>query len=188
MRQRILLPAAVASAGLLGGAVGAGAWETLDDDPEPTAAVSPTATTTANRGAASSLAELYRRAAPGVVEIEAGGQEEGFDPFGRRAEPTATGSGFVIDEEGHIVTNQHVVGNTETVRVRFANGDEARARVVGSDASTDVALLVVTAATGSGSSSSASQAPTPTAPPSSPAPATAAGSKMRCLIASPSLV
>jgi putative serine protease PepD len=142
MRQRILLPAAVAGAGLLGGAVGVGAWEALDADPESTAAVSArTATTAASRGVASSLAGLYRRAAPGVVEIEAGGQDEGFDPFGPQAEPTATGSGFVIDEEGHIVTNQHVVGNAETVTVRFANGDEARARVVGSDASTDVALL-----------------------------------------------
>jgi putative serine protease PepD len=142
MRQRILLPAAVAGAGLLGGAVGVGAWEALDADPEPPTAVSArTATTAADRGTASSLAELYRRAAPGVVEIEAGGTDEGFDPFAPQNEPTATGSGFVIDEEGHIVTNQHVVGNAETVNVRFANGDEARARVVGRDASTDVALL-----------------------------------------------
>jgi putative serine protease PepD len=145
MNQRIVLPAAVAAAGLLGGAVGVGAWEALDDDPASASSVSGrTATPTASRGASSSLAEVYRRAAPGVVEIETGGLDEGFDPFAppeEPVEPTATGSGFVIDEEGHIVTNQHVVGSAETVTVRFANGDEAEARVVGTDPSTDVALL-----------------------------------------------
>jgi putative serine protease PepD len=146
MNQRILLPAAIAGAGLLGGAVGVGAWEALDDDPSAASTLAEgTATPTAiGRAAASSLAELYRRTAPGVVEIETGGLDEGFDPFSpdqEPAEPRATGSGFVIDDEGHIVTNQHVVGSADTVTVRFANGDEAQARVVGADPSTDVALL-----------------------------------------------
>jgi putative serine protease PepD len=146
MNQRILLPAAIAGAGLLGGAVGVGAWEALDDDPSSAAtAAERTATPTADRsGSASSLAELYRRAAPGVVEIQTGGLDEGFDPFSpdqEQAEPVATGSGFVIDDEGHIVTNQHVVGSSDTVTVRFANGDQAQARVIGTDPSTDVALL-----------------------------------------------
>jgi putative serine protease PepD len=139
----MLLPVAVAGAGLLGGAVGVGAWEAIDDDPQPVSTVSErAATTAADRGAPSSLAELYRRAAPAVVEIQTGGVEEGFNPFEQpQVEPAATGSGFVIDDEGHIVTNQHVVGDADTVTVRFANGDEAQARVVGTDASTDVALL-----------------------------------------------
>jgi putative serine protease PepD len=145
MNQRILLPAAIAGAGLLGGAVGVGAWEASNDDPSAASTVAErTATPTAQGGrASSSLAELYRRTAPGVVEIETGGLDEGFDPFApeQPAEPTATGSGFVIDDEGHIVTNQHVVGSADTVTVRFANGDEAKARVVGADPSTDVALL-----------------------------------------------
>jgi putative serine protease PepD len=63
----------------------------------------------------------------------------GSDPFSPQG--GATGSGFVIDEEGHIVTNQHVVANAQTVEVRFASGEEYRARVVGTDPSTDVALL-----------------------------------------------
>jgi putative serine protease PepD len=143
MRQQILLPVAVAAAGLLGGAVGVGAWEAIDDDPQPASTVAErTARPTADRSSSSWLAEVYRRAAPGVVEIEAGGGDEGFNPFERpQLEPVATGSGFVIDEEGHIVTNQHVVGNADTVTVRFPNGDEAEARVVGADPSTDVALL-----------------------------------------------
>src|SRR5688500_409405 len=143
MRQRILLPVAVAGAGLLGGAVGVGAWEALDDDPQPVSTAAERATTPTADRSTSSLAELYRRAAPGVVEIQTGGGDEGFNPFDQQGEvePAATGSGFVIDDEGHIVTNQHVVGDAQTVTVRFPNGDEAQARVVGSDASTDIALL-----------------------------------------------
>lgn len=143
MRQGIVLPAALAGAGLLGGAVGVGAWEALDDDPPAATTVAArSATTTADRGGAtSSLAELYRRTAPGVVEIERGGGDEGFNPFDQQEAPAATGSGFVIDGAGRIVTNQHVVAGADRVTVRFANGDEAEARVVGTDASTDVALL-----------------------------------------------
>ena len=130
MNRRIVLPAAiVGAAGLLGGAAGVAAWEAVDDDPVATTTAASTAAvpTADSTGSASSLAEMYRRVAPGVVEIQTGGSEsgpdEGFDPFSPEegdVEPAATGSGFVIDEEGHIVTNQHVVGRSETVTVRFA--------------------------------------------------------------------
>ena len=143
MRKRFVVPAAAAGAGLLGGVVGIGAWEALDHDPGRVSTVSErVASPTADTSAPSSLAELYRRAAPSVVEIQTGGRDEGFNPFDDEgAQPAATGSGFVIDEDGRIVTNQHVVGNADTATVRFANGDEAQARVVGADPSTDVALL-----------------------------------------------
>jgi putative serine protease PepD len=55
----------------------------------------------------------------------------------------ATGSGFVIDEEGRVITNQHVVDGSDEVVVVTAEGDEYDAEVVGADASTDVALLDV---------------------------------------------
>jgi putative serine protease PepD len=55
----------------------------------------------------------------------------------------STGSGFVIDDDGHVVTNQHVVNGAQNVTVRFSNGTESSARVVGEDPSTDVALLQV---------------------------------------------
>jgi putative serine protease PepD len=140
MRQRILLPAAIAGAGVLGGLAGAGAVEALDDDPEPVAAAS-TGTSSPTAATSSSLAELYRRVAPGVVEIVvATSPEDAFGPFGPPSESTSTGSGFVIDER-HVVTNQHVVDDAGQVSIRFANGDEADARVVGTDASTDIALL-----------------------------------------------
>lgn len=83
----------------------------------------------------SSVREIYRRDGPGVVSVDVASAEAG--PSG--------GSGFVLDEEGHIVTNQHVVAGAGEVSVRFASGDRRPAEVVGEDPSTDVALLKVEA-------------------------------------------
>lgn len=55
------------------------------------------------------------------------------------------GSGFVIDERGYVVTNQHVVEGANSVSVRFSSGAREVAEVVGEDASTDVAVLRVEA-------------------------------------------
>jgi len=57
----------------------------------------------------------------------------------------ALGSGFVLDKEGHIVTNFHVVEGATSIEVRFSNEDTAKATLVGSDPSTDIALLKVDA-------------------------------------------
>ena len=83
------------------------------------------------------IASIYRRNAPGVVQITStsGGQGGG----------QALGSGFVIDKEGRIVTNFHVVDGATEIRVGFSNQDTVSARVVGTDESTDLALLEVDA-------------------------------------------
>ena len=57
----------------------------------------------------------------------------------------ALGSGFVLDKEGHIVTNYHVIDGATSIEVRFSNDDTLKATLVGSDPSTDVALLDVNA-------------------------------------------
>ncbi len=134
---------AIVSALLLGAGVGGGvgaavALETDSDSDAGAAAVAnePIAET------ASSTAALYKRVKNAVVEVHAanGGGET---PFGDQAPGEATGSGFVIDDEGHIVTNQHVVDGAQSVRVEFADGTEADAKVVGTDPSTDIAVLDV---------------------------------------------
>jgi putative serine protease PepD len=88
-----------------------------------------------------SISAIYRSASPGVVEllVSTGG------PWGGREETSGEGSGFVLDTAGHIVTNEHVVENATSIRVAFADGTTAKATVVGADASTDVAVLVVDA-------------------------------------------
>ena len=84
-----------------------------------------------------SAAEVYDRAAKAVVEIAAGGGA------GR-----AQGSGFVFDRNGHIVTNQHVVAGASSISVSFWNGVELDAELVGTDPSTDLAVLRVDAPSG----------------------------------------
>lgn len=66
------------------------------------------------------------------------------DPFGDGARRLrAEGSGFFINDEGHIVTNNHVVADADVVRVRLADGKELSAEVVGTDPLTDLAVLKV---------------------------------------------
>jgi len=94
--------------------------------------------------AATSLdpSQIYEQAAPGVVEIAVTAPGDGFGPYGR-SEVDATGSGFVLDTGGNIVTNAHVVSGASTITVRFLDGTEAKGTLVGSDASTDVAVVHV---------------------------------------------
>jgi S1-C subfamily serine protease len=92
-----------------------------------------------------SVREIYREEGRGVVFIEAAGvSSDGESPFGIPQEGTATGSGFVVDDEGHIVTNAHVVEGADSVTVSFGEDSEAvDAEVRGVDTSTDLAVLKV---------------------------------------------
>jgi putative serine protease PepD len=99
-----------------------------------------------------SVNEIYRRANPGVVDIKvrqssSAGPDQFGGPSGNGSgqESTAEGSGFVIDGDGHIVTNQHVVDGATSITVTFADGKTASAKVVGTDPSTDVAVIKVDA-------------------------------------------
>jgi S1-C subfamily serine protease len=95
--------------------------------------------------------EIYRRDGQGVAFISAKqdeGESSGINPFG---EPegeggTATGSGFLIDTEGHVITNSHVVEGADGVEVKLGSSETSYdAEVVGTDPATDVALLKVDA-------------------------------------------
>jgi putative serine protease PepD len=101
-------------------------------------AQSPTATPTATSqtggsAAPAGVADIYARVSPGVVFVSA-----------RSAQGQGSGSGFVVGTDGSIVTNDHVVEGAEEVSVRLTeNGDPIDARIVGTDPSTDLALLDV---------------------------------------------
>jgi S1-C subfamily serine protease len=91
--------------------------------------------------------DVYRRDAPGVAYVRAEVVQRTQSPFGgsqtQRGE--ATGSGFVIDDQGYILTNAHVVEGATNVTVQL--GDTTMgARVVGSDTSADIAVLKVNTA------------------------------------------
>jgi putative serine protease PepD len=87
--------------------------------------------------------EIYESTHKGVVEITASATQE--NPFGQQEQQRGQGSGFVYDSDGHIVTNDHVVDGASSVSVRFWNGDTYKASVVGTDRSTDLAVIKVDA-------------------------------------------
>jgi S1-C subfamily serine protease len=88
------------------------------------------------------IGEIYREMGPGVVQITS---EVVSDSFFGEQRGEALGSGFVIDKQGHVVTNYHVVQNASEVYVNFSQDDQLEAEVVGVDPSTDLALLKVDA-------------------------------------------
>jgi S1-C subfamily serine protease len=86
--------------------------------------------------------DIYRDEGPGVAFIQAEGVSES-SVFGQE-EGTATGSGFVVDEDGTIVTNAHVVDGADEVTVSFEEGGESiDAEVRGVDPDTDLAVLKI---------------------------------------------
>jgi putative serine protease PepD len=89
-----------------------------------------------------SLTQIYKDASPGVVDITVNTTQSGFGGFGDQ-QATAEGSGFEIDSKGDIVTNQHVVDGATAIKVRFQSGQTAKATLVGTDPSTDIAVIKV---------------------------------------------
>jgi S1-C subfamily serine protease len=83
-----------------------------------------------------SFAPLYGELNPGVVNIQVFVQREGVSGAG-------AGSGFILSEEGYIVTNHHVVAPADRITVIFYDGTEAEARLIGSDADSDLAVIQV---------------------------------------------
>ena len=92
------------------------------------------------------VTEIYDRDGPGVVFIQAEVRSQVETPFGPPDEGSgvATGSGFVLDKEGYILTNAHVVEGAREAGVRFTEESPAvEAEIVGSDLSTDLAVLKI---------------------------------------------
>jgi S1-C subfamily serine protease len=91
--------------------------------------------------------QIYRRDGQGVAFIQAAKapEESSLNPFGEpEGGGVATGSGFLIDTEGHIITNNHVVEGASKVEVKLGSEETSHtAEVVGADPATDVALLKV---------------------------------------------
>jgi S1-C subfamily serine protease len=91
--------------------------------------------------------QIYRRANAGTVDIKvrAAGTSASPGQFGNPGgsgqQSEAEGSGFVLDTKGYIATNQHVVDGATSIQVTFADGTKASAKVVGADASTDIAVI-----------------------------------------------
>ncbi len=94
-----------------------------------------------------SINQIYRNASPGVVDITVTTSQAGAPGFfgGGSQQPQATGegAGVVYDTNGNILTDEHVAANASSVKVHFQDGRTASAKVVGTDPSTDVAVIHV---------------------------------------------
>jgi S1-C subfamily serine protease len=159
-RGHLLPAAALVGASVLGGAVsllgvetfGVGGKTTTVRQIEPAlGGNSPTSFETVRPGKALTINEIFRRDAPGVVQVTSTKVvTTTTDPFDFGVPQTKTrtqalGSGFVMDKAGHVVTNYHVVAGASSVEVSFSNSDNMKARIVGSDPSTDLAVLQIDA-------------------------------------------
>jgi S1-C subfamily serine protease len=131
----VLIAAAIAVAtGLVG------------DDGEQKVVQAPIASTVNDDGRSGlTVREIYDRDAPGVVFIQGEVVRREQSPFGLPQEQRgqASGSGFVIDDSGHVLTNAHVVDSARNIQVGFSDDETADAKLIGSDPSSDVALLKV---------------------------------------------
>src|SRR5213593_2900541 len=90
------------------------------------------------------LAQALKPAVVNVSTKRSPQEAEALNPSPRHSQ-RAMGSGFVINADGYIVTNNHVVDGASEIRVKFADGRQLTGRVVGRDPRTDLALLKVDA-------------------------------------------
>src|SRR3954452_1340085 len=147
--SRSILPVALVS-GVIGGGlvVGAGALFDVGGSSKTTTVVqqAPLATADASQKSGGPLTarDIYKRDAPGVAFITAQIVQRTPSPFGtQQQQGTSTGSGFVLDNNGTIATNAHVVDGATKVAVRFGDGASRPATILGVDKSTDLALLKI---------------------------------------------
>ena len=134
--RSLKIAAAGAAAVVLGAGGGVAAYEIASGTATQTVIRQVTVTDSqpAANSSALSVSALYDRVHKGVVTITVD------TPQGQ-----ALGSGFVIDGEGHIVTNDHVVDGASSISVEFSDGSTYDAQLIGTDASTDIGVIQVSA-------------------------------------------
>jgi putative serine protease PepD len=146
-RNRSRIAAVASAAALAGAGVGAGAVAIAHGGNSSTTTTVAGAALSVSNTATSTLSvgQIAKSATPSVVEIDAT-QAASTSPFPQsRGSGTAEGTGFVYDTKGDIVTNQHVVDGSSSVTVKFSDGSTYKATVVGTDATTDLAVIHVDA-------------------------------------------
>ena len=145
MRRTLAIVLATA---IVGGLAGASIGLALNKGDSTTTSAQPTtpAATPVKRFDAE---QIYRSDSPGVVVITDDQTQivpASFFSPAQKQQVTALGSGFVIDKRGDIVTNDHVVQEAKDIRVGFSGGASYPAKIVGSDPSTDIAVVRVKSA------------------------------------------
>jgi S1-C subfamily serine protease len=140
------LVVAVITAVLLGtGAIDTGKTTTVVERQAPLGSGGESTQAAAEEGRALTVGDIYKKAGPGVAYIQSTIVQTTPGPFGLpdRQPGEATGSGFVLNGSGYIATNAHVVSGAKDVQVSFGKSDPVQAKVVGTDLSTDLAVIKV---------------------------------------------
>ena len=145
MRKPSLLLFALVIALLLA-ACRSDATPTVDPTPtgDPGSDLEPTPTSSGNSAVPNGLpdiASVVERVAPAVVRIIATTQEQ--NRFGRSVDATSLGSGFFFRSDGYVLTNNHVVEDATSVRVVLSSLERVDAEVIGTDPTTDLAVLKI---------------------------------------------
>src|SRR5438128_7717817 len=148
-RNRAVVAAAAVALVAAGAGAGAGIYAALGPSHTTTVLSS---VTTVDRGqpiaanTALTVTEIYNRTYKGVVDIKVGSVSPYSFGGGGGQNQTGEGSGFVYDSSGDIVTNQHVVDGASSITVQFWNGKTYKAKLIGTDKSTDLAVVRVSGA------------------------------------------
>ena len=148
MRTVIAVAALIASAGVGAGVAGVAVHESTGSTTTTvvrrpvTVNAAPAASTTPT--GALSVSQIYQQSIDGVVEVLATGSS-GRSFFGGQATESAQGTGFEVDRKGDIVTNYHVVANSDSVHVRLNDGHTYGGRVIGVNKNRDVAVIRISA-------------------------------------------
>ncbi len=124
--------AAIVAAALVGGATGVTGAHLAGTADSAEGSLLRVGGPPASPGTGAGLSEVAAAVLPSVVSVEV-----------RDSGRAGIGSGFVLDDRGHIITNAHVVGRSGQVHVAFADGRRVPATIVGSDAGSDIAVLRV---------------------------------------------
>jgi putative serine protease PepD len=136
MRARILTWVAVIVLSMTLGAAAVVGIDQLKSDNGTTAVITQsvpsTSTGVSNTTGAEDLSDLYAKVRPSIVTVEGSSRTSG-----------GLGSGIILDKQGHILTNNHVVSGFSALDVRFAEGDSYVAKVVGTDPGNDLAVVQV---------------------------------------------
>jgi S1-C subfamily serine protease len=147
MRRTTVLP--LIAAGLAGAAIAVAATSGGGSKSVTTTVVQPSHGTTLPTSLTSSqgksINQIYREDGPGVVDITVTANSNSGGFFGGSEQTQGEGAGVVYDKKGNILTDEHVVDNATSVSVTFENGFKVGAKVVGTDPSTDVAVIHVNA-------------------------------------------
>ena len=136
------IAAAVIATGIIGGLMGAGAVQVFDGGGSDGAVSAPAPTNSTDEATSGQTgfssdeclapADVYEQVRPSVVQITSSAGRTG-----------GTGTGVVVDEDGNILTNNHVISGANTIEVRFADGSTSEATVVGTDPANDLAVIHV---------------------------------------------